>query len=790
MRNQNVITLLFIVLITVNTSAQVAINTDGSQAEASALLEIKSTEKGVLIPRMTSTQRLAISGAVNGLLVFDADTKSFWFFDGVNTAWIELKGSNNNNQLSDADGDTKIQVEKTNDDDAIRFDMGGTEFFSMQNGRLSIKNTGGSVFIGDAAGFNDDLSNNNNVFVGFLSGSFNTTGEDNAAFGYRTLYSNQTGSNNTAVGSNSLFDNNGSYNTGLGSRTLESIGTGSYNTAVGAISMYVSENAHYNTAVGAYAMRDHKRNNYNTAIGYYSMYADTSGAYNTAVGSNTLKSNINGDNNTALGFSALGSSTGAGDNTALGYQVLTNATGGRNTAVGSKALINNTEGNYNSAFGYRSANSNTTGGYNTSVGDSSLYSNTTGFLNVAIGHGAMFANTISGHSVAIGVAAMKKTDGGVENTAVGDSALYSNVGGSYNTALGNSSLQENVGSRNTAVGNNALRKNSGTVNTALGHEALKINTTGYFNSAIGGYALSDLTEGNNNTAVGYNAGKGITTGDNNTIIGANITGLNSDLSNNIIIADGSGNQRIRVLSDGKVGIGTSTPDTKLNVYSTAAAEPIAHFQSDDDVSVVINGQGGESYVEIQNDDTGTSNSWKVGLNDNDKLSIQYGSEGTMNSDTEGLKISTEGYIYKPKMPYFKVVSNASTIISNGGIDDAIINFNIEHLDNGNNFDLSTDKFTAPVHGMYMFSWQVMHNDGQDMGGVVEYFYPGRLTTSDNTTDEAFEFVFQETDLHNSYSQSVLIELNSGEEVWIVSFAFGQLSIAYAQFSGYLVTALE
>jgi len=44
------------------------------------------------------------------------------------------------------------------------------------------------------------------------------------------------------------------------------------------------------------------------------------------------------------------------------------------------------------------------------------------------------------------------------------------------------------------------------------------------------------------------------TGSANTIIGANVTGLASNLSNNIIIADGDGNQRINVTATGNVGI--------------------------------------------------------------------------------------------------------------------------------------------------------------------------------------------------------------------------------------------
>lgn len=55
---------------------------------ASALLHINSTSKGLLIPRLTSAQRSAISSPANGLQVYDTNTNSFWFYKA--NAWVEL----------------------------------------------------------------------------------------------------------------------------------------------------------------------------------------------------------------------------------------------------------------------------------------------------------------------------------------------------------------------------------------------------------------------------------------------------------------------------------------------------------------------------------------------------------------------------------------------------------------------------------------------------------------------------------------------------------------------------
>jgi hypothetical protein len=99
----------------------------------------------------------------------------------------------------------------------------------------------------------------------------------------------------------------------------------------------------------------------------------------------------------------------------------------------------------------------------------------------------------------------------------------------------------------------------------MGYLALQSNTTGNQNTAIGNNALYDQTTGGNNTALGYNTARGITNGIGNTIIGANVSGLAGGLSNNIIIADGGGNQRINVDSSGNVGFGIATPGAKLEV---------------------------------------------------------------------------------------------------------------------------------------------------------------------------------------------------------------------------------
>lgn len=75
-------------------SAQaVSVNSTGAAPDAESILDVSSTTKGVLLPRMTTAQRTAISptnGSDNGLFVYDLTTESYWYWDGTANAWKEL----------------------------------------------------------------------------------------------------------------------------------------------------------------------------------------------------------------------------------------------------------------------------------------------------------------------------------------------------------------------------------------------------------------------------------------------------------------------------------------------------------------------------------------------------------------------------------------------------------------------------------------------------------------------------------------------------------------------------
>ena len=53
-----------------------------------AALDVASTTKGMLVPRMTTAQRTAIAAPASGLLVYDATANSFYYYTG--TGWKDV----------------------------------------------------------------------------------------------------------------------------------------------------------------------------------------------------------------------------------------------------------------------------------------------------------------------------------------------------------------------------------------------------------------------------------------------------------------------------------------------------------------------------------------------------------------------------------------------------------------------------------------------------------------------------------------------------------------------------
>lgn len=81
------VNLIVVLLFTVqHLLAQVGINATGAAPDGSAMLDVKSSTKGILIPRMSTAQRNAIANAAPGLFVYDSTERTLYMYDGRN--WL------------------------------------------------------------------------------------------------------------------------------------------------------------------------------------------------------------------------------------------------------------------------------------------------------------------------------------------------------------------------------------------------------------------------------------------------------------------------------------------------------------------------------------------------------------------------------------------------------------------------------------------------------------------------------------------------------------------------------
>lgn len=168
----------------------------GSILFLTSLLHLTHAQTAVGIDVISPQEKLDVDGAIhigtdfNNLTTAPQGGAGTIRWNGINfegwdgSAWITFGAGSYTVDtlpiLQDADTDTKIQVEESPDDDFIRFDLAGTEYFRMKSGHLGVHNTGSSVFIGNNAGANDDFSNNVGVAIGSDALQSNTTGTGNS----------------------------------------------------------------------------------------------------------------------------------------------------------------------------------------------------------------------------------------------------------------------------------------------------------------------------------------------------------------------------------------------------------------------------------------------------------------------------------------------------------------------------------------------------------------------------------------------------------------------------------
>ena len=204
---------LMLFLSTFQLSAQVAVNKDGSSPDNSAMLDVKSTTMGILTPRMTFIERDAISNPATGLLVFCTDNNHFYVNKGTSASpnWIMMSSQwlQNGSDLYFSGGNVGLGTTSP----AWRVDVAGDINYSgtlRQNGIpvvTGVSSVTASSPLFSSGGSNPVLSipQANGLIPGYLSsGDWNLFNGKQNALTFGNVTSSDltiTGGNNAVVGS-------------------------------------------------------------------------------------------------------------------------------------------------------------------------------------------------------------------------------------------------------------------------------------------------------------------------------------------------------------------------------------------------------------------------------------------------------------------------------------------------------------------------------------------------------------------------------------------------------------
>jgi hypothetical protein len=262
--------------------AQVGIGT--TSPNSSSMLDITSTNSGLLIPRVALTgvsDTSTITSPVTSLLVYNSGfaPNGYYYWNG--TIWVQLAVGTN--------ADWSI-TGNTGTSSATNF-LGTTDDVDIVFKRFNTR----AGFIGNPS----VASGNKNTSFGANSLNALGTGIRNTAIGTNIMPGNTTGQLNVAIGDQSMFSNqSGSTNTVIGVGALFSNTSGSENVALGRNSL-VSANANNNTALGFAALRQNATGINNVAIGHQAGYNET-GSYKLYIENSTVLNGTDSSVNNAL----------------------------------------------------------------------------------------------------------------------------------------------------------------------------------------------------------------------------------------------------------------------------------------------------------------------------------------------------------------------------------------------------------------------------------------------------------------------------------------------------------
>ena len=323
--NRKFLATVFLFFLSLQLKSQNNVGIGTVNPEASAMLDITATDRGILIPRVSLTNitsSVPVNLAVPGLLIWNTNASvtggtgiGFYYWDGAK--WQSLLADDKGWKLSGNGGtNPATQFFGTTDNQPLNFRVNNLQVGKIDPGFFN-------TLLGAGAGISlsptSPTTSQKNVFIGDSSGRNTITGAQNTFIGFRSGHSNNGGFDNTFIGHRSGTLNTASNNTFIGSYAGELNTSGQYNFFAGNAAGQINSTGNQNTFVGFFAGINNTTASDNTFIGFRAGHNNTVGINNTFIGTHAGFFNVTGQSNVFLGNSAGQENTEGSYNTFLGF---------------------------------------------------------------------------------------------------------------------------------------------------------------------------------------------------------------------------------------------------------------------------------------------------------------------------------------------------------------------------------------------------------------------------------------------------------------------------------------
>lgn len=165
---------LFLFLGTCPSNAQVGIGT--ITPDDSSVLHVDSITKGLLTPRMTTAQRIAITTPADGLMVYDTTLKSFYHYNATTTSWIRINsdvtGRLNFKRIKSTDVLATVLADELTAGGGTKYLLNSSTYYEI-NGTITVDlpiDLNNAYLVGLDAN-EDKLVRTGNLFVGTTGGT-------------------------------------------------------------------------------------------------------------------------------------------------------------------------------------------------------------------------------------------------------------------------------------------------------------------------------------------------------------------------------------------------------------------------------------------------------------------------------------------------------------------------------------------------------------------------------------------------------------------------------------------